>query len=348
MGRCSVRARQVLTAMSGIILGTGIVTSSALAADAPGGFYENKTLSLYVGVEASSNYASYGRLVGQYIAKHIAGNPTVVVRFMPGAATLVLANYLYNVAPKDGTAIGLIHERMGLLPLIDPKGIQYDPLKFNWLGAASNQLSACYVWHTSSIRTIEDAKTREVLVGGTNVGGSSEVFPRVLNDTLVTKFKVISGYRGSQEMDLAMERGETEGRCGFGWVALKATKPDWVRDGKIRVLMQMGMKKAADLPNVPLIIDEIKDPNQKLSVEFFLSSSEMAYPFTAPPGLPGERVKTLRDAFDATMADPELMATATTQKLDITPISGVEIEKLLVRFSATPKPIIEPAKAWLK
>jgi tripartite-type tricarboxylate transporter receptor subunit TctC len=337
---------QIAVTALGVALASG---SAASAADTGGGFYEKKTVTLYVGVEASSTYAFYGRLVGQFLANHIPGTPTVVVRYMPGATTLVLANYLYNVAPKDGTVIGLIHERMGLLPLIDSSGIKYDAQKFNWLGAMDNQLSACFVWQTSSAHSIADAQKREVLVGsGSNAGGSDSVFPRVLNDTLGTKFKVISGYSGSQEVHLAMERGEIEGRCGFGWVALKAAKPDWIRDNKIRVLMQMGMSKAPDMPDVPLIMDVVTNPSQRASLEFFLSSSVMAYPLVAPPDVPKERVKLLRGAFDATIRDPDLMSQAQTQKLQITPMEGEAIQALLTKLYVTPKPIIETAKMWSK
>ena len=343
------RGMRIAVAALGAATASMAMSSVASAADAGGGFYEKKTVTLYVGVEASSTYAFYGRLFGQFLANHIPGAPTVVVRYMPGATTLVLANYLYNVAPKDGTVVGLIHERMGLLPLIDSSGIKYDALKFNWLGAMDNQLSACFVWQTSSIHSIQDAKMRDVLVGsGSNAGGSDSVFPRVLNDTLGTKFKVISGYSGSQEVHLAMERGEIEGRCGFGWVALKAAKPDWIRDNKIRVLMQMGMSKAPDLPDVPLIMDIVTNPSQKASLEFFLSSSVMAYPLVAPPDVPKDRVKVLRDAFDATIRDPDMLSQAETQKLQITPMAGEAIQTLLAKLYATPKPIIETAKMWSK
>jgi tripartite-type tricarboxylate transporter receptor subunit TctC len=328
-------------------LGLAAIACQAVAADDK--FYEKKTVSLYIGVEPSSTYALYGRLMGQYIANHIPGTPTIVVRYMPGATTLVLANYLYNVAAKDGTVFGIVHERMGLLPLIDSEGIKYDAVKFNWIGAMDDQLSACFVWHTSSIKAIDDAKNREVLVGaGSNVGGSDAVFPRVLNDVLGTKFKVITGYNGTGNVDLALERGELDGRCGFGWAALKTAKPDWIKDSKIRVIMQMGMTKAPDIPDVPLILDVVKDPDQHAALEFFLGSSPMAFPFVAPPGVPKDRIALLRMAFDATIRDPHLLATAATQKLQITPLSGAEIDKLLEKFYATPKPIIEKAKIWAR
>lgn len=331
----------VAAAVMALMLGATPATAQDQSA-----FYDGKTVSLYVGVEASSGYAFDGRLIGQYISKYIPGNPTTVVRFMPGAATLVLANYLYNAAPQDGTVFGLIHERMGLQPLIDPAGIKYDALKFNWLGAMSNQLSVCFVWHTSTAQTIADAQARDVLVAGTNVGGSSVVFPRVLNETLGTKFKVVRGYRGTDEINLAMERGETEGRCGYGWGGLKLTKPDWIRDKKVRMLMQMGMRKDAELQDVPLILDMVSDPEQKAALEFLLASSVMSRPFVAPPGVPPERVTILRAAFDAAVRDPELLSQAAHQNMEISPISGGEIQALLTRLYATPQPIIDRTKSW--
>jgi tripartite-type tricarboxylate transporter receptor subunit TctC len=325
-----------------------VIFSVHLTLAAPmSGFYTDKTISLYLGVEPGSNYASYGRLLGQFMPKYIPGNPTVVVRYMPGAATLVLANYLYNAAPRDGTAFGLVHERMGLLPLIDPRGIKYDALKFNWIGAMSRQLSVCFVWRTSPIKSIEDAKIREVLVGGTNAGGSSEVFPRVLNQFLGTKFKVVNGYPGTQDIVLAMERGEVDGRCGFGWSALKTTKPDWVAQGKVHVIMQMGMTKAQDLPNVPSLLESVSTPAEKQAVEFLLGSSVMARPFVAPPGVPEDRIKILQRAFDATLRDPEFLKQARAQVLDIDPISGEEIKSVLTGLYATSKPIIETAASWM-
>jgi tripartite-type tricarboxylate transporter receptor subunit TctC len=321
------------------VLGTA---SSARADDA----FAGKTISLYVGFEASSGYSLDGRLMGQHIAKFIPGKPTVVVRFMPGAATLVLANHLYNVAPRDGTVFGLIHERMGLQPLIDPAGIKYDALKFNWIGAMSNQLSVCFVWHTSTIQTYEDAQKREVLVAGTNVGGSSVVFPRVLNETLHTQFKVVRGYRGTDEINLAIERGEAEGRCGYGWGGLKATKPDWIRDGLVRVIMQMGMKKEPDLTGVPLILDVVSDPRDKAALEFLLGSSVMSRPFVAPPEVANDRVEILRRAFEATVSNPEVLAQAERQSMELSPISGADIQTLLARLYATPSDIIENTKVW--
>jgi tripartite-type tricarboxylate transporter receptor subunit TctC len=309
---------------------------------------DGKALSLYIGVETGSSYASYGRLLAQHLPKYYPGNPTIVTRYMPGAASLVLTNYLYNIAPKDGAAFGLVQQRMGLLPLLDPNGVKYDALKFNWIGSMGTILNVCFVWHTSSIKTIDDAKVREVLVAsGSNVAGSDSVYPMILNDVLGTKFKVISGYRGSQEANLALERGEVEGRCGFGWNAVQAST-DWIPQKRIHVILQMGMKKAADLANVPLIMDLVSDPKQRSALEFLLGSSVMARPFVAPPGIPAGRLKLLRAAFDGALRDPELRAQGNQQKLDIDPVGGAEMEALLTKLYATPQSIIEPTRAWLK
>ena len=183
-------------------------------------------------------------------------------------------------------------------------------------------------------------------MAGTNVGGSSVVFPRVLNETLGTKFKVVRGYRGTDEINLALERGETEGRCGYGWGGLKLTKPDWVRDNKVCILMQMGMRKDADLPDVPLILDMVSDPEEKSALEFLLASSVMSRPFVAPPNVAPDRVKILRDAFSSAVRDGDLLAQAAHQNMEISPISGAEIQTLLARLYATPQPIIERTKSW--
>jgi tripartite-type tricarboxylate transporter receptor subunit TctC len=304
--------------------------------------------SLVIGYSPGAIYDAYGRLVARHLGKHLPGNPTVVVQNMPGAGSLRAANYLYVVAPKDGSTIGLFARGMAMQPLLDPQGVQFDAQKFNWLGSASDEVSVVLASSARPFKTIEDARSREMVVSASGSGSDTAIFPYILNGVIGTKFKVVTGYPGNAEMLLAVERGEADGNAGTSWTTLVSIKADWVRDKKITVLLQMASKKHPDLADVPLALDLAKREADRMVLDLIFSRQSMAYPFVAPPDVAPERVATLRNAFEATMKDPEFLADAKRQNFDIAPVSAAAIAAIVRRAYATPDDLIARARAVLE
>lgn len=303
-------------------------------------FFKGKTVVVYSGHSAAGAYSAYGRMLERHISKYLPGSPTVVLKIMEGGTGLTLANWLYNVAPKDGTAFGIFHERMGLEPLVAPRGTQFDGRKFTWIGSMAKQTSVCFTWHTSKVRTVEDAKKLAIPVGAGAAAASDSVMPRMMNAMLDTKFQIIRGYGGS-DINLALERGEVEGRCGFGFASLKTTQPDWIAEKKVNFLAQFSFKPHKELPNVPVMMDLVQKPEDKRALRLIFATQEMGRPFAAPPGIPADRAAALRKAFQDTIKDSQLLAEAKKQNLEIDPISGEEITKLMEELYETPKDIVE-------
>jgi len=305
-------------------------------AEDPAAFFKGRDVFMEVGYSPGGAYDVYARAVARFLGKHIPGNPAVIVKNMEGAGSLRLANWLYNVAPKDGTQIGTIGRGIAFDPLLGKPGVDFDALKFNWLGSANNEVSVCVAWSTSGVAKLEDLYTRQMTVGGTGGGSDTDVFPQVLNGVLGTKMKLVTGYPGGNDIDIAMERGEVQGRCGWSWSSVVATHPDWVSQHKINILAQLALSKHPDLPNVPLITDFAKTDEQRQILKLIFARQVMGRPFLAPPGLPQQRAAALQQAFTDTMKDPEFVAQAKQQKLEINPVSGGEIEKLLKEAYQTP------------
>ena len=332
---------------------TALIASAAFAAAASGAanaqsvaeFYKGKTLSLYSGHSAAGAYSAYARLLEMHIGKHIPGNPTTVLRIMEGGTGLTLANWLYNVGPKDGLAFGIFHERMGLEPVVAPRGTQFDGRKFTWIGSMAKQTSVCFTWHESKVKTVADAKAMGIPVGASAAAASDSVMPRMMNAMLGTKFQIIRGYGGSDVM-LAIERREIEGRCGFGWASMKTTRPDWYKDGKINLIAQFSFKPHPDLPNVPVMMDLVDKLEDKQALELIFATQEMGRPFAAPPGIPADRAAALRAAFEAAAKDPALLADAKKQDLEIETLGGQEITDLLVRLYDTPKAVVDRVESF--
>jgi tripartite-type tricarboxylate transporter receptor subunit TctC len=251
----------------------------------------------------------------------------------------VLANWLYNVAPKDGTAFGIIGRGTGFDPLLGSTKAQFDATKFNWLGSMNDEVSVCVAWHTTGITTLEEVKQREVTVGGSGPAADTDQFPKVLNATIGTKFKIVTGYPGGNDVDLAMERGEVMGRCGWSWSSVIATHQSWIDDKKINVLVQLSLKKHPDLPDVPLVMDFAKTEQQKQIFKLVFARQPMGRPFLAPPGIDPDRVGALRKAFMETLQDREFLAEAEKMKLEINPVSGDEVQRIVQDVYRTPKPV---------
>jgi tripartite-type tricarboxylate transporter receptor subunit TctC len=261
---------------------------------------------------------------------------------------LRLANWLYNVAPKDGTAFGIIGRGTGFDPLLGRKGAQFDAVKYNWLGSANNEVSVCVAWHTTGIKKIEELYGKELTVGGTGASADTDQFPRVTNGVLGTKFRVITGYPGGNDIGLAMERGEVQGRCGWSFSSVKSTHMNWLTEKKINLLVQLALKKHPELPDVPLIVDLAKNDEQKRILRIIFARQVMGRPFLAPPGVPQNRVAALRKAFMDTMNDKEFLAEAEKAQLEITPESGEEIQELVTELYQTPPQIAQKAGDLLK
>ena len=317
------------------------------AADSVADFYKGRTVEMYIGYSVGGGYDTYARLLANHIGKHIPGKPTVITKNMPGAGSAKLANWLYNVAPKDGTAIGAIGRGTGFDPLFKIKGAQFDGTKFNWLGSANDEVSVCVAWQGSGVTKFEDVQAKELIVGGTGASADTDQFPKIMNGVLGTKFKIVTGYPGGNEVGLAMERGEVKGRCGWSWSSVKSLHMDWVKDKKIHILVQLSLEKHPDLPNVPLVMDLAKTPDDKGILKVIFTRQVMGRPFLAPPGIPAERVAALRKAFMDTMKDKQFVAAAEKAKLEITPVPGEKLQNLVKEAYDSPPALVAKTAALL-
>jgi tripartite-type tricarboxylate transporter receptor subunit TctC len=312
---------------------------SASHAQSPADFYKGKTVDLYIGYSAGGGYDLYARALARHMGRFIPGNPTILAKNMPGAGSLVLANWLYNVAPKDGTALGIIGRGTAFDPLLGSTKAQFDAGKFNWIGSMNDEVSVCVAWHTTGITTLEQVERKELTVGGSGPAADTDQFPKVLNATIGTKFKLVTGYPGGNDVDLAMERGEVMGRCGWSWSSVIATHKSWIDDKKINVLVQLSLSKHVDLPHVPLIMDFARTEEQKQIFNLVFARQPMGRPFLAPPGIPAERVAVLRKAFMDTMKSGEFLAEAEKMQLEINPVSGDAVQKIVQEVYRTPKAV---------
>jgi tripartite-type tricarboxylate transporter receptor subunit TctC len=304
-------------------------------------FYKDKTLTIYVGLSAGGGYDSNARLVARYIGRYIPGQPTVVVRNMPGGGGLVMTNFVANVAAKDGLHMGAPQRGIPFEPLLgDASHARFDPLKLNWIGSVNSDTSVAIATKKSGIRSWQDLKTRELVVAGTGIGTESVVAPYVLRNVLGLKFKVIAGYPGGSEMNLSMQRGETDGRGTYSWTSLKPQYKQFIEDEGMVILYQMGLKKHPDLKNVPLVIDLAENEDQKKLLELQFTAFELGRPLFVAEGVPADRVKALRRAFDKAMEDKELLADAEKQGLEVNPSTGEEMQEILTRVYATPKELV--------
>jgi tripartite-type tricarboxylate transporter receptor subunit TctC len=313
-----------------------------------GGPASAQTTTIVVGFPPGANYDVHMRAFARHLGKHLPGNPGVIPQNMAGAGSLRAANFLYNAAPKDGTTIGMFARGLPMQPLLDDKGIQYDAQKFNWIGSLSSEVSVALAWHSKPFKTIDDVRQREMVVAATGSGADSVIFPFIMNGVLGTRFRVVTGYPGSVDFMLAVERGEADGTSGVSWSAVVAGKPDWIRESKINVLVQLATKKHPDLSHVPLVMDFAKTAADKSVLELIFARQQIAYPIVAPPGTPAERVQTLRQAFDAVVRDPEYLRDIRRQLLDSDPVKGADVADIVNRLYASPSEVIARAKAAIE
>jgi len=330
-----------------LILVAALYAPAARAQDAVAAFYKGKQINLIVGSSAGGGYDTYARLLGRHLGKYIPGNPIIVPSNMPGAGSNAAAAHIYAVAPKDGTVIGAVQTAAVLDPLFGDKArMKHDASKFIYLGSATIDYYICVVRADAPVKTFQDALTREVIIGASQPGTSTRDFPALLNNAVGTKFRIVSGYPGTREITLAIEKGEVQGLCGFSWSSLSVQHPDWLQNGFIRVLVQEHDKGHPEVNRmgVPLAVDFAKSPQDRQIMDLIYSSEIFGRPYILPPGVPTDRVAALRKAFMDALRDPELRAEGEKLGLDLDPIAGEELQKIAEKIYATPPDIVERAK----
>jgi tripartite-type tricarboxylate transporter receptor subunit TctC len=323
----------------------------AAEAQTPEEFYRDKQVRLTIGYPAGSGYDIYARLLASHLGRNIPGRPTVIAENMPGAGSLSAMNHIYTRAARDGTVIGAVNRSVPLAPLLQTVGadsIHFDPLKFTWLGSMSKEFTIGFVWTASGIATFDDLRRRQVTTGTAAVTADGFVFPNMMNRMLGTKLKIILGYPGTNDVFLAVERGELDGYFGGTLSSLLTTYPGWIKDGKVKILVQIALEKAPQLPNVPLVTDFVKDDEQRQALKLVLAPQTMGRPYLAPPDVPKDRADALRAAFDQTMTDPAFVADAKKLGIEVSPIGGAQILGLLKELYATAPSVVAVARDALK
>ena len=310
------------------------------AAQTPTGVFAGKTVNLIIGFGPGGGYDLWARILARHIGRHLPGNPTVTPQNMEGAGSYRAANFIYNVAPKDGTAFALIARDTPLGPLTGAPGAQFDATKLSWLGTPAIETNVCIAYNTAPVKTVSDLLERQLVVGDTGPGTGTRSYPKALNDILGMKFRIVGVYPSSADVFLAMERGEVQGICE-SLDSVKVRRPDWISTKTIAVLFQGGTKPNPELKDAPFVVDLARNDADRQAIEFLYVGQGIGRPFVAPPNLPPDRLKLLRDAFMATMKDPEFIAETQQRKLALEPEGGEELEALVKKAYATPKPIIE-------
>jgi tripartite-type tricarboxylate transporter receptor subunit TctC len=304
-------------------------------------FYRGKTISVVVGNSAGGGYDLNARLLARHMGRHIPGNPALIVQNMPGAGGVSAARYIYSVAPKDGSVISIFPRNMVAEPLFGTR--PYDSSRFTWLGSISKDVSTCISRHASPVRTWDDLLSKQYIAATQASGSDSSTFSALLKNMFGVKIKTVSGYPGSTDMILAIERGEVDGMCGISYSTLKSTRETWLENNRVNILVQAGLEKDPALTSVPLLLDLAKTDTDRQVVKLITGTQSMARPFMTPPDIPEDRKAALRRAFDQTMTDPEFIADAAKAKLDLSPMSGVAIEALVAEIFATPSDIVQRA-----
>ena len=323
-----------------------LLVSLSARADDVSDFYRGKTVTMIVGYSAGGGYDIYARAVARHMSEHIPGAPKVIVQNMPGAGSIASANYLYNVAAKDGTVFGTFGRGVPMEPLIGAAKVQYDASKFSWIGSAANELSVCAVTQKSQVKSWEDVTRKDASVGGEGSGSDPDTYAMMVRGLFGARFRIVTGDPGGNDMTLAIERGELDGRCGWSWGSIKATRPDWVSGpGRLNVLLVMSTQRSEDLPDVPTVLEKANTDRDRDVVRLIVSRQTVARPFAAPPGVPIARRDALRTAFMATLHDPVFLADAKAASLEISPLSGEEVEKLISDLYKAPAEAVAQARA---
>jgi tripartite-type tricarboxylate transporter receptor subunit TctC len=324
-----------------------LVLTSPIAAQLAGDSLAGKSVSMIIGFGAGGGYDLWGRTVGRHIGRHLPGAPTVIPQNMPGAGSYAAASYIFNIAPKDGTVLGIIARDAALGPLSGATGARFDPTRLSWIGTPTKETNVCIAYHTSQVKSVLDLYDKQLIVGDTGPGTGTRSYPKALNELLGMKFKLVGGFPASSDVFLAMERGEVEGICE-SLDSIKIRRPDWIPTKKISILFQGGAEPNPELDGVPFVLDLALTGEQRQAIEFLYAGQGIGRPFVAPPDLPADRLKMLRDAFNATMTDPAFVAEAQKSKLDLEPEDGEHLAVLIAKIYATPKPIVDKITSLIK
>lgn len=338
--RFTTMARIGLSALTILMLGAPFASR---AADSVQSFYEGRTVYLTIGYSVGGGYDTYARLLAKYIGNFLPGKPTITPQSMPGAGSLKAINYLYEVAPKDGSTFGTFGRTMPEEPLLGEA--KFDARKLTWLGSVTSDVSLCIAWKTSPVKTFQDLINKEARLGGQGAGSDPDVIASTIKNLFNAKLKLVTGYPGSNEVALAMERGEVDGECGVSWSTIQVRHPDWIAEKKINILVQVALEKHPDLPDVPLLLDLAPSPQTRQVLKVIVASQAFARPFAAPPGIPADRAAALRTAFEQTVKDPQFLAEAKRLGLDVRLVSYQRIDQLLDELYKTPPDLIAKAKA---
>ena len=325
-----------------------VVLTGPAVADPVADFYRGRTLSMVIGVSVGGDYDRRARLIARHMGRHIPGSPTIVPTNMPGGGGLLAANWLANIAPRDGTAMLMIAQNLAVVQAIGTPSAKFDVRKFFWLGGTTDTPNVINSWHTTGIRTVQDVMQRELVVGATGIGSGSYYYPAALNALAGTKFKIVSGYPGGNEANLAMERGETGGRGSNSWASWKSTRPQWLAEKKIHMLVQIALKRDPELKDVPLMQELAKSESDAKVLTFLSADISIARSVVTTPEVPAPRVAALRQAFAAAMKDPEFLAEAEKMKMDLSVATGAQAQAVAASIVDTPPDIVARAKAILQ
>jgi tripartite-type tricarboxylate transporter receptor subunit TctC len=321
-----------------------LILANTLAANAQ----DAQRITIVVGFTTGGIYDATARLWSRHLGDYLPNKPTVVVQNMPGAGSMVAANNLYNVAARDGSVLGVINGATVFEPLFGNPAAKYDPQKFSWIGGRTPETALCVVWHTAKATTFAETLKTEITVGGIGPGSRTNNHPAILNALLGTKLRIVNGYPGGAEITLAMERGEVDGFCGWAWGAIKSRAMNWVNEGKMKLVVQTGIQKIPELPNVPFALDMTRTPQDHALMTGLMTDTQLAWPLIAPPALPDAKLSELRRAFDAMMRSEELLKDAEKMQLEVDPVSGKAMQETVQGLFALPPDLIEKAKAILK
>jgi len=324
-----------------------LLLTTPVAAQPGGDTFAAKSVAMIIGFGPGGGYDLWGRTVGRHIGRHLPGAPSVIPQNMPGAGSYAAASYIFNIAPKDGSVLGIIARDAALGPLSGATGARFDPTRLSWIGTPTKETNVCVAYHTSQVKSVLDLYDKQLIVGDTGPGTGTRSYPKALNELLGMKFKLVGGFPASSDVFLAMERGEVEGICE-SLDSIKIRRPDWIPTRKISILFQGGAEPNPELDGVPFVLDLALTGEQRQALEFLYAGQGIGRPFVAPPDLPSDRLKMLRDAFKATMTDPAFVAEAQKSKLDLEPEDGEHLAVLIAKIYATPKPIVDKITGMIK
>jgi tripartite-type tricarboxylate transporter receptor subunit TctC len=333
-----------------MVYAMALIALATLPASAQSGadFYKGKTIQIVVGFGVGGGYDLYARALSRYLGKHLPGHPNVVVQNMEGAGSVRAANFVYAGSPQDGTVIAAVNQNMPMYQLLGGAGAKFEAAGMQWLGSMTNSNGLVYTWHSSGIKTLDDAKQKEVPMGAVGAASDSVIFPNLINEMVGTRFKPISGYAGSAQIHLAMERGEVMGRGGNSWASVQTANMSWIKENKINILVQVGFEKEPDLPQVPLLLDLVKDEDRKGVIRVVSLPTALGYGHWVAPGVPKDRVAALRAAYAAVMKDPEFLNETEKTGMVVRAQAGETLDGLVRQVTTAPKAVLDRTAQILK